>query len=134
MPPRILTLLDLLDIVVSQLIVPDQVTGCGHLSEFRLHRHILPLYPAKRDKDRRATRAMPAQWATLSIASLALLPIGRTWKSIVKRFCCITYDLMISIRMDVIAPTRWMSHCFFIFCVSVIAPLFVIFVPRHFNL
>jgi hypothetical protein len=147
MTPRIITL-DLMDIV-PQLIAPNQsywvwkdtmLPVIGDLSEFRLHRYTLPLYLAKRDEDR-ATRAMPAKWTTLNIASLALLPIGRTWKSI-KRFCCITYDKYAHGRNRAkgkgdpqCAVCQVNDSLLHILCVCNRPSLYVSFVlRRHFNL
>ncbi len=52
----------------------------------------LNTYPSGMRIELLATRALPLKQTTLNTTSLALLPVGRTRKSI-KRFCCITsYD------------------------------------------
>jgi hypothetical protein len=97
MTPRIVTF-NLLDIIFD-LLAPhqcywawkhSQLPVIGDLTEFRLHKHTLPLYLTTRDADR-ATRGQPSKWVSLNTASLSMLPVGSTWKML-KRFCFTTYD------------------------------------------
>jgi hypothetical protein len=97
MTPRIVTF-NLIDIIFD-LLAPhqcywawkdSQLPVIGDLTEFRLHKHTLPLYLITRDAYR-AKRGQPPKWVNLNTASLSMLPVGSTWKML-KRFCFTTYD------------------------------------------